>query len=357
MVADRIFWYRRILTMAVIALSMVFLCTKIIKEREEDVILTGHNGTLIYPCGFPVGIYLETEGVLVIGTDVITGVDGINYEPAYDLVREGDYIVELNDIEVSAKAQLSYLVKKYGNKEIELTIRRDNELQEVIIDPVKVGNGSYKLGIWVKDDSQGIGTMTYLMDDGGFGALGHGISDTDTKKLLDSNEGLLYGAKIWGITKGRSGAAGSLCGSINYEEDNVIGEIDKNSSLGIYGVIPSKNRVEGLIKEYDLKPYEICSKYDVKIGKATILACVSGVVKEYNIEITELKVNSSGNKGIVIKVTDKELLNETGGIVQGMSGSPIIQNGKLVGAITHVFLRDSSLGYGIFIEEMLKLTP
>lgn len=354
MVADKVFWYRRIFAMAVIALSMVFLCTKLIKAQKEDVVLTGNNGTLIYPCGFPIGIYLETEGVLVIGTDAITGVDGYNYEPAYDLVREGDYIVELNDIEVSAKAQLSYLVKKYGNKDIILTIRRDDVIQDVTIEPVKVGNGSYKLGIWVKDDSQGIGTMTYVCNDGSFGALGHGISDTDTKKLLDSNDGLLYGAKIWGITKAKSGVAGSLCGSINYEEDNIIGDIEKNSSLGIYGVIHSKNMVDSLIDEYNLKPYEICSKYDVKIGKATILACISGDVKEYDIEITELKVNSSGNKGIVIKVTDNELLDETGGIVQGMSGSPIIQNGKLIGAVTHVFLRDSSLGYGIFIEEMLK---
>ena len=354
MVAERVFWYRRILAMTVIVLFMAFLCTRILNSREEDVILTGNDGTLIYPCGFPVGIYLETEGVLVIGTDTITGVDGVNYDPAYNLVKEGDYIVALNDTDVNAKAQLSFLVKKYGNKEIELTIRRDDILMDVNIMPVKVDNGGYKLGIWVKDDSQGIGTMTYLCDDGSFGALGHGISDTDTKKLLDSNEGLLYGAKIWGITKGKAGVAGSLSGSINYEEDNIIGDISKNSNIGIYGVITSGNMVDSLVEQYELKPYDICSKYDVKIGKATILACVSGSVEEYDIEITELKVNSSGNKGIVIKVTDKELLEQTGGIVQGMSGSPIIQDGKLVGAVTHVFLRDSSLGYGIFIEEMLE---
>ena len=353
MVTDRVFWYKRILAMVVIALSMAFLCIKIVEKQEEDVILTGNNGTLIYPCGFPVGIYLETEGVLVIGTDTITGVDGNNYDPAYDLVKAGDYIVALNGTEVSAKAQLSFLVKKNGNKDIQLTIRRNDAVLDVTLQPVKVGDGSYKLGIWVKDDSQGIGTMTYLCNDGSFGALGHGISDTDTNKLLDSNEGLLYGAKIWGITKGRTGVAGSLCGSINYEEDNIIGEINKNSSLGIYGLIPSKNMVDDLVEKYNLRPYDICSRYDVKIGKATILACVSGSVKEYDIEITELKVNSSGNKGIVIKITDEELLAETGGIVQGMSGSPIIQEGKLVGAVTHVFLRDSKLGYGIFIEEML----
>ena len=354
MVADRIFWYKRILAMVVIVLTMALLVSSIVKSQNDDVVLTGNNGTLIYPCGFPVGIYLETEGVLVIGVDTITGVDGINYEPAYGIVREGDYIVALNGKNVSAKAQLSFLIKKYGNKEIKLTIRRDNELKDVNIKPVKVGNASYKLGIWVKDDSQGIGTMTYICNDGSFGALGHGISDIDTKKLLDSDKGLLYGAKIWGITKARASTVGSLCGSINYEDDNVIGEINNNSNLGIYGFIPSKNMVDGLIANYNLKPYEICSKHNVKIGKATILACVTGEVEEYDIEITEIKSNSEGNKGLVIKVTDEELLKETGGIVQGMSGSPIIQNNKLVGAVTHVFVRDSTRGYGIFIENMLK---
>lgn len=354
MVKERIFWYRRILAMAVVTLSMALICLVITTKHKNEIIATGNDGTVVYPCGFPVGIYLETEGILVIGVDTITGEDGINYEPAYGIVREGDYIVGVNDINVSAKSQLSFLVQKYGNRDIVLTIRRGGECVDVKITPVKAGENDYKLGIWVKDDSQGIGTMTFIKSDGSFGALGHGISDTDTKKLLDSDDGLLYGAKIWGITKGRSGKAGSLCGSINYEDDNIIGSIEDNTGVGIYGKIRDKDTITELVKEYELEPMEICSRYNVELGEAYILSCVSGEIEEYMVEITELKVNSEGNKGIVLKVTDERLLNETGGIVQGMSGSPIIQNGRIVGAVTHVLVNDPTKGYGIFIEEMLE---
>lgn len=353
MVNDGVFWYKRILAMAVVALSMALSLILINKNVQSEIVETGNDGTVVYPCGFPIGIYLETEGVLVIGVDTVTGTDGINYEPAHGIVREGDYIVAINDINVSAKSQLSFLIQKYGKEDVVLTLRRDGKCVDVKLKPVCVGENQYKLGIWVRDDSQGIGTMTFITNNGQFGALGHGISDTDTKELLDSENGLLYGAKIWGITKGRSGVAGSLCGSINYEEDNIIGSINANTDVGIYGQIEEKDTINGLIRKYDLKPMEICNRRDVKTGRAYILACVSGDVKEYEIEITELNTFSDNNKGIVLKITDEELLSLTGGIVQGMSGSPIIQDGKLVGAVTHVFLRDSKMGYGIFIEDML----
>lgn len=354
MMETRIFWYRRFLAMVVVALTMALICINVINIRENDIVAVGDNGLKIYPCGFPVGIYLETEGVLVIGVDTISGKDGMNYEPAGNIVKAGDYIVAINDITVSAKSQLSFLINKYGKEDVILTLRRAGDYIDVKLSPVETSDNEYKLGIWVRDDSQGIGTMTYLTASGEFGALGHGISDTDTKELLDSTNGLLYGARIWGITKGRSGVAGSLCGSINYENENIIGDITNNTDLGIYGKVREKTKIADLIKQYNLKPVEICSRYEVQLGKAYILACASGEVKEYEVEITELKTNSSGNKGITLRVTDERLIDEAGGIVQGMSGSPIIQNGKLVGAITHVFLRDSTLGYGIFIEEMLN---
>ena len=246
---------------------MALLVSSIVKSQNDDVVLTGNNGTLIYPCGFPVGIYLETEGVLVIGVDTITGVDGINYEPAYGIVREGDYIVALNGKNVSAKAQLSFLIKKYDNKEIKLTIRRDNELKDVNIKPVKVGNASYKLGIWVKDDSQGIGTMTYICNDGSFGALGHGISDIDTKKLLDSDKGLLY------ITVLTDPTTGGVTASFAMQGDIIIAE--PGATIGFAGrrVIENtikqklpdefqtsefaveKGFVDSIVKRHDMKNY------------------------------------------------------------------------------------------------------
>lgn len=354
MVDKRFFWYKRILTMAVIALSMVLFCSVYIKNEHKNTVQANYDGTEIFPCGFSVGIYLETEGVLIVGTDVITGQDGLNYEPAQGIVKEGDYIVAVNDINVSAKSQLGFLINKYGNEDLTLTIRREGELIDVKISPVCVGAEQYKIGVWVKDDSQGIGTMTYITYDGDFGALGHGISDTDTKKLLSAENGRIYKADIWGITKGRSGTPGSLCGSINYDENNIMASIESNTNIGIYGNLSEYREVGDIIDEYGLEPMEICAKKDVKLGKAYIRTSINGEVKDYEIEITELKTQSEGNKGIVLKVTDEELLALTGGIVQGMSGSPIIQNGKMVGAVTHVFVRDSKLGYGIFIEEMLE---
>lgn len=354
MVGKRVFWYKRILTMAVIALSMVLFSSVYIKQEQKRTIVTNYDGTEIFPCGFSVGIYLETEGVLVVGTDVITGQDGLNYEPAHGIVREGDYIVAVNDINVSAKSQLGFLINKYGDEPVTLTLCRDGENIDVKVSPVCVGTGQYKIGVWVKDDSQGIGTMTYITYDGNFGALGHGISDTDTKKLLSAENGRIYEAEIWGITKGRSGTPGSLCGSINYDESKIMAAIEDNTNIGIYGNLAEYRDVLEVIEEYDLKPMEICPRKDVKLGKAYVRTAVTGEIKDYEIEITELKNQSEGDKGIVIEVTDEELLALTGGIVQGMSGSPIIQNGKIVGAVTHVFVRDSKLGYGLFIEEMLE---
>lgn len=340
--------------MAVIALSMVLFCSLYRNNEHKNTVQTNYDGTEIFPCGFSVGIYLETEGVLVVGTDVITGSDGLNYEPAHGIVKEGDYIVAVNDINVSAKSQLGFLINKYGNKALTLTIRRDGELMDVKITPVCVGTEQYKLGIWVKDDSQGIGTMTYITYDGDFGALGHGISDSDTKKLLSAENGRIYESDIWGITKGRSGSPGSLCGSINYDESNIMAAIESNTDIGIYGNLAEYKEAMDIIDEYDLEPMEICSKKDVQLGKAYVRTAVTGEVKDYEIEITELKNQSEGNKGIVLKVTDEELLELTGGIVQGMSGSPIIQGDKIIGAVTHVFVNDSTKGYGIYIENMLE---
>ncbi len=349
----RFFWYRRILTMAVIALSMVLFSFEYTKHQERETLDVTLDGTKLYVGGFNVGIYLETEGVLVVGTDVVSGEDNINYDPALGKIKEGDYIVALNGIDVGAKAQLAFLVNKYGDKDITLTIRRGAEEMDVKITPVKVGTDQYKLGVWVKDDSQGIGTLTYITGDGDFGALGHGISDPDTKELLGSKKGRIYVANIWGITKGRSGSPGSLCGSINYEDDMILGAIDDNCSIGIYGNLSTYTSVAEIVEEYGLEPMEICAKKDVKIGEAYIRCSVDGQIKDYQVEITELKKNESGNKGIVLKVVDEELLELTGGIVQGMSGSPIIQDGKIIGAVTHVFVKDPQMGYGIFIEEML----
>lgn len=308
------------------------------------------NGMVVYPCGFPIGVYLETNGVMVIGTGTIAGMDGLTYEPSMSKIQAGDYIVAINDIDVSSKNQLIFLINKYGDDDIILTVRRNKELIDIKISPIKVSDNEYKLGIWVRDDSQGIGTMTYITSDNEFGALGHGISDVDTGELLNAAGGTLYGASIWGIKKGESGSPGGLYGVISYEDKNILGEIKQNTSIGIYGTIDAAEVKE----KFSLEPMEVGTKEEIAVGKAYVRTCVSGKVEDYEIYIESVDLDCDSNKEMVIKITDRELLKLTNGIVQGMSGSPIIQNGKLIGAVTHVFVKDSTKGYGIFIETMLE---
>lgn len=303
-------------------------------RTEENLNVTAKitKGEKIYPCGFPIGVYLETDGVMVIGTGTITGLDGLTYEPSISKIQSGDYIVAINDIDVSSKSQLIFLINKYGKEDIVLTVRRKAKLIDIKISPVKVENEEYKLGIWVRDDSQGIGTMTFVTDGDEFGALGHGISDVDTGELLNAAGGTLYGASIWGIKKGEAGNPGGLYGVISYENKNILGEIKENTGIGIYGKIESGE----VIEKFGLEPVEIGKKEEIQVGKALIRTCVTGKVEDYEIYIESVDTECDSNKGMVIQVTDKELLKLTNGIVQGMSGSPIIQNGKLIGAVTHV---------------------
>lgn len=316
------------------------------KDVEVNVI---QNQKLI-PCGIQVGIYLQTKGVMIIGTSQVNGMDGMKYAPAEHIVKPDDYIVSLNGISVSSKSQLIFLVNKYGNDDVILGINRNGSYLETRITPVCTAENEYKLGIWVRDDTQGIGTLTYITEDGEFGALGHGISDVDTGALLSSENGTLYTADIWGIKKGESGEPGGLLGSIEYEADNVIGAITSNNSHGIFGTAEEK-----LIEACNYTPLSIGLKQEVVSGPAKILCALQGEVEEYEIEIVSVDyANNEKSKGMVIQITDPELLSKTNGIVQGMSGSPIIQNGKLIGAVTHVFVKEPAKGYGIFIETMLS---
>ena len=233
-----------------------------------------------------------------------------------------------------------------------LDIRRNEEVFQVKVQPVQTGLGEYKLGVWVRDNTQGIGMLTYITSDGQFGALGHGISDADTASLMDTSRGLLYDTKIMTVIKGEDGAPGELVGYIDYHAKNLWGRIDKNSEEGIFGVVN-----EQLKREATARPVPICLKQDIKTGPATILTSIEGEVKEYDAEILSVNLSEKDkNKGMVLQVKDRDLLQKTGGIVQGMSGSPILQDGKIVGAVTHVFVKDPAKGYGVFIENMLQET-
>lgn len=315
----------------------------------KDIKVTPTEASSVYVSGSTVGIYMETEGVLIIDTGEILCEGGTAREPAKNIVRPGDYIVAFNEQKVSNKKELMEDLEILDGEDVILDVIRNGEKIPVSLTPVKDAGGEYKLGIWVRDNTQGIGTLTFVDEKDRYGALGHGISDVDTGELLHISKGALYQAEILGIQKGKSGSPGELSGLIRYEPGQIIGAVDTNSKNGIYGSF--YDRRAGI----PVKKTEVAYKQELEVGPASILCCVDGSVKEYDAEITRIDMNHEDtNKSFVIHVTDPELLEITGGIVQGMSGSPILQKGKFAGAVTHVFVQDSTSGYGIFAETMLE---
>ena len=318
--------------------------------QQAEASTSASSGNTVLLGGMPVGIYMETDGVMVLNTEQIQGIDGGEYEPAANLVRSGDYITAVDHQEISGKKDLLEAVGELSGDKVVLTVRRGEETMDIKIDPVEYAPDEYRLGIWVRDNVQGLGTVTFLTDKSRFGALGHGIHDTDTNVLMTISDGTVYRTSIQDIIRGANGSPGSMEGIIVYNNYNILGTIDKNTEAGIYGSI---ERIDELFEEQI--PIETAAKEEIVTGPATIRCYIDNELKEYEIQVTDIDMSGSEiNKGLVIQVTDPELLEKTGGIIQGMSGSPIIQNGKLIGAVTHVFVQDSTMGYGIFIENMLN---
>lgn len=303
----------------------------------------------VIPCGMAVGIYVETDGLLVLGTGEILGENGDKQEPAKNVIQSGDYILAANGSQVGSTRELQNLVEECAGEAMVLDIRRNGQDSKVKILPITDSTGSYKAGIWVRDSTQGIGTLTFVTMQEQYAALGHGITDVDTGVLMEVGKGYLYRAKILTITKGEAGVPGELVGVINKAKSARLGYIENNTSDGISGSL-----VTDVIDEIGVETIPLGFRQEVKTGKAWIRSYVSGEKEDYEIEIEELEQGSGEKgKGMVIRVTDERLLELSGGIVQGMSGSPIIQDGKLVGAVTHVLVNDPTRGYGIFIENML----
>ena len=316
-----------------------------LKDISLDVIET----TELIPCGNPIGIYVETDGILVLGSGRITGEDGMNYEPINNKLKSGDYILQINGQSLSKKSELINEIQECDGSDVTLRIRRNEDEFSVRVTPVKTTGGSYKIGAWIRDNTQGIGTLTFISKDGRFGALGHGITDVDTGLLMDVKSGTIYKAEIMSVIKGKEGEPGELIGMIRQSDRYKLGRITNNTYQGIFGMIGN-----GYKELKQAEALEIGLKQEVKKGKAKIRCTVNDNVDDYEIVIESVDIgNSNHSKGIVLRITDERLLNMTGGIVQGMSGSPIIQNNKIIGAVTHVFIQDSSKGYGTFIENMV----
>lgn len=305
----------------------------------------------VIPVGEVVGIKLYTSGVLVVGTSEIESIDGITYKPYENTdIREGDSIISINDNIVNNTEELIDAINMYNGEKVKVTYIRDNEERTCEITPVKDKIGKYKIGLWVRDSAAGVGTVTFYSEETqSFAALGHAITDIDTGDILQTSSGEIDNVSIVSVVKGQEQQPGKIQGSI--KQNSVIGNIYKNTPYGIYGIIKNPTNIN---IDYSRKMY-VAERQEINLGEATILSNIDGRLKEYKIEIQKTYLNNNyDNKCMVIKVTDEELLNKTGGIVQGMSGSPIIQNGKFCGAITHVFVRDSTIGYAVFADRMLS---
>lgn len=364
--------------------------------QETDKLCDSNSVEGVYACGRLTGIYEQTEGVLVVNTTEVTDEDGKKVNPADKKVKCGDYILSVNGRTVADKEELSETVndimKEYdesldeslndksnedksqeekineeqadnsrirqevkseiNKRTVSIKFLRGGEEMSADIAPVRMDDGRYYMGIWVKDDLAGIGTITYYTKDGRFGALGHGIGDgTQSGNLLYANSGDLYSMKLTKIKKGKAGTPGEIGGVVYFGKKSHIGILDCNSNLGIYGQLDSDE-----LSEYAAEDtyYPVAGKDEIHTGSAQMISEISGKLEKYNLEITNIdKKATDTNKGMELKVTDDRLIELSGGIVQGTSGSPIIQDGKIIGAVTHVFVDDPTGGYGICIDEML----
>ncbi len=299
------------------------------------------------PGGMAFGVKFFTEGVLVVGLTDVEGF-GKTTSPAADAdIRKGDILLALNGTPLESADELRRLIEESGKDPVNILLKRgEEELETTLYPALSAEENKYRGGLWVRDSTAGIGTVTYVnAEDGSFAGLGHGICDSDTGALMPLGRGVIVDVDITGVKKGTAGVPGELKGSF----DNVQrGLIESNTDTGVYGRLDELP--EGLSE-----PMPVGLKEELKTGKAFIYTTLSGSTPEkFEIEIEKIYKDSGETKNFLIKVTDSRLLDETGGIVQGMSGSPIIQNGKLVGAVTHVLINDPTRGYGIFIENMLR---
>lgn len=305
----------------------------------------------VIPSGEAIGVKIQTKGVLVVGLSSITTEDGKKRSPAADAGFEiGDTILEINSQKIEKDKDISNMVNSNKEESLNFLIEREGKQQIIDVKPLKsLEDSVYRIGLWVRDNIAGVGTMTFIdPDTNTFGALGHGITDIDSGVLVDISKGSVLKSKVASVQRAQKTVPGEIVG-IFYESQDPYGEIYKNTNVGIYGSLNIKNR------QHLAEPIPIALSYQVREGPAKILTTIDGnKVEEFNIDIQKVnKQNTSNSKSMLIKVTDQRLLDITGGIVQGMSGSPIIQDGKLIGAVTHVLVNDPTRGYGIFIEWML----
>lgn len=298
---------------------------------------------MLIPGGSVVGIKVECDGVLVVGMNEPES----GSLPAFEAgIRTGDVITHIGSEEVESIAEFREELSEWSGGEITLRVLRGDKTMQFTVTPEKSARGGGELGVWLRDGMAGLGTVSFYDPETGlYGALGHAVNDIDTGVLLPVREGVIMKAEVSGVVRGECGKPGELLGS--FDLNSRLGSIETNCTNGIFGRL-DKNC--GLACG---TPVEVAERKEVCVGPATVMACVDGTVSEYAVEISRVYPSDNGGRDLLLNVTDPVLIEKTGGIVQGMSGSPILQNGKLVGAVTHVLVNDPTKGYGIFVENML----
>lgn len=324
------------------ALNLRMLGEVSVKQVQVQVV----DRKSVVPCGIPFGIKMFTEGVIVVGMSDIDTSGGLLNPAKQCGIQIGDIVTTIDGQQVSSNEQVGQLVQQSQGKALTLAVKRKNEVFSTKLQPVtSTIDGQLKAGIWVRDSSAGIGTMTYYDPNTGcYGGLGHAVCDVDTQMVMPLYSGEIVRASISGVTRGHTGAPGELKGM--FVETGAMGTLDVNDQTGVFGRLFNMRAVS--------QPVLMAHAYEVERGPASILCTIAGEKAEsFSINIDKINAASeSDTRNMVISVTDPKLLAQTGGIVQGMSGSPILQNGKLVGAVTHVFVNDPTRGYAIFAENM-----
>ena len=299
----------------------------------------------VYIGGYPIGLKLYADGVIIVGTESVDTEGGLVNTAEKAGLKIGDIIKSINGERVKNNSQVSEIIEKSAGQELVFEAERNGIPFEASFKAeFSQTEQKYKAGIWIRDSSAGIGTVTFCTREGFFASLGHAVCDIDTKSTLPISQGECTDARLTGFVKGRNGSAGELCG---YLENKRTGVILSNGDSGVYGCFDTLPENQ--------KTYQIAPASEIRTGEAQIITTVeNGVTEAYSVVIERIDENSTENKNLVIKITDRRLIEKTGGIIQGMSGSPIIQNEKLVGAVTHVFLNDATGGFGVFAENMLE---
>ena len=323
------------------------------KIKVKEVSVTTLPQVKVVPIGKLIGLKLYTNGVLVIGMTELKNINN-EIERAYEQteIKEGDTILEVDNVEIDSIKTLQSVINESKGNDVQIKYARDGEILTSNIKPIQVSENEYKLGLWVRDSASGVGTISfYEPNSRRFAALGHGISDVDTGELLNIETGEIVTSNIVNITKGKKGIPGEIKGSIS--NGLLVGEVNENTNFGIFGNLD--NEISLTTDKYQ-EGIEVAVRDEIQLGEATVLCTVEGnKTEEYNIEITQINYdNNTNNKSMQVKITDEKLIEKTGGIICGMSGSPIIQNGKLIGVLTNVLVSDPQVGYAVFSDIMIK---